>query len=261
MLLFYGSVAGAFALLVSAIFCTALISVLTWIAPKWDCAYDFLKICHWIDSYWHKIAPFEHSGKTVLAGVMAGLAWWPLNKFFDDDDEIDRIIADRNDPMELFLRTSMGDAKLVMLTVSSGKIYIGWITSNINPAFTVKSIRIIPFLSGYRDDKTKKVRFTTLYYEMYSKMEEEIRAELSDAQGESLSEDALNEAVGRELDKRRDDFQIAFPMDDIKSIGTFEMEVFNKYFKDDDVQEADNDKPLALRIQIVDKKHSPYRKL
>lgn len=72
--------------------------------------------------------------------------------------------AIKNNDFEKLIARSVYDKFPILFTLEAGKVYVGWSVSVPNPTQERKSVRILPIISGYRDNKTKKVIFTTDYY-------------------------------------------------------------------------------------------------
>lgn len=121
-LLFMAAIAGVFFLFMATFFITR--------AAQW----------------WHRLVPFTHSGKAALSFLMGMALWWPLNRlgespsrprwltWLSDDYAIERAIARKSDPLELMLREALGDGRIIAVTLKTGKVYIGNLTANLNPA-------------------------------------------------------------------------------------------------------------------------------
>jgi hypothetical protein len=61
--------------------------------------------------------------------------------------------------------------KPIMLTLKSGKVYVGQPVGGIgDPSVRAHSIKIIPLVSGYRDTDTHKVELPTKYRDVYQLM-------------------------------------------------------------------------------------------
>src|SRR5262249_16279594 len=157
----------------SALITAPTIPLLGIVAPYFRWANALLYCCHVVDNFWHVIVPFEHSGKAFLAGFLGAIIWLPMNTYWDEDDEIDRIVKDRGDPLEVFLRTALGKGKPVMLTVKNGKVYVGMVFSTINPSMPFLSVLLLPIWSGYRSDDSKTVVVTTRYIDALIGIEDE----------------------------------------------------------------------------------------
>jgi hypothetical protein len=124
---------------------------------------------NWLD-LWHKIAPYQYSGRATLSLILGLIGGYILNFLLwilslskvDDQFAIDRAIEQKKDPLELFFRKALGQGDQVMITLKSGKVYTGLIMSNLNPAFKMEAVRLLPSKSGYRDEK-RSVIFTHDY--------------------------------------------------------------------------------------------------
>lgn len=68
----------------------------------------------------------------------------------------------QGDELNLLLLDSMDRSVPVLLTLDSGKLYIGWVKSTPNPLDDREHqyIRIFPLRSGYRDEKQKDILIT-----------------------------------------------------------------------------------------------------
>lgn len=69
--------------------------------------------------------------------------------------------------LEVLLKKSFDEEILINITLKNNKFYIGWASALPIPSQS-KFISIIPAYSGYRDEKTKELMFTTQYLEIYS---------------------------------------------------------------------------------------------
>lgn len=84
---------------------------------------------------------------------------------FDKKKRIIKAIKSIGNEFELLLNSSFTENKLLLFTLDNGKIYIGWVKELPIPAVS-KYVRIIPIISGYRDEQ-KNVVFTTHYLSVY----------------------------------------------------------------------------------------------
>lgn len=115
----------------------------------------------------HSVIPFPHSGKAVLAFLLGALMWIPLNflgklpffkRYLSKEACLNRAINEKDDPLEITLKHALEDEnRLVLVTLGNGKVYVGNVTKNLNPAYELKTIRLLVAFSGYRDDDTKRV--------------------------------------------------------------------------------------------------------
>lgn len=162
-----------------------------------------------IDAQWHKVVPFEHSGKAFIAFLIGAILWWPLNYFTDRAKEIERAIQNQENPLEMMLQKAIAGAYLVLLTVKNGKVYVGFVSDTLNPALPNQYLKLLLTTSGYRDSETKKVVFTNDYSAVYEQL--------------------LNNE--KELDLLViEGFEIVIPMTEIQSISFFAPDIYQTYF-------------------------------
>jgi len=162
-----------------------------------------------VNTIWHMVFPFDLSGTAILAFLIGATSWKYLNRKLDSEKEIDNSIQAKGDPLELLLRNAMRDTRPVLLTAKSGKVYVGSVTANFNPAFDIQSIKIMPILSGYRDPKDQTVTFTTDYFTLLTQIHE---------QDPSVS------------DKDRLDLGTVIPVNEIRSVAIFSLPAYKRHF-------------------------------
>jgi len=103
----------------------------------------------------------------------------------------------------------MGQGKLVSFTVKNSKVYVGYVISNFNPASPMRSIKILPAISGYRHDKTKTINFTTRYLDIYEKIR-------------------VGDETVADLDSAN--FEIVIAVQEIQSANIFDENIYRRYF-------------------------------
>jgi hypothetical protein len=126
-------------------------------------------------------------------------------------DAIKHAIHALNSDMDLVLLRAMEKNMPISVTLSHGKVYVGYVTGAIEPGEKREMLRILPFVSGYRAGEEMKLKFTTWYTSVYQKF----------AKDESLSH--LNPEL----------FEIVFPLSEIKSINLFDIDAYQAFQKDD----------------------------
>jgi len=115
-------------------------------------------------SWWKSTIHFDFLGTALLAFLILVVGGVFPNKWIDEEARIKEIIKEDNDGIELILLRALEDAKLVSITLKSRKVYIGFISQNFfNPWTGVKSIKVIPVYSGFRDENDFHIEFTTTY--------------------------------------------------------------------------------------------------
>ncbi len=103
---------------------------------------------------------------TSLCIMILSIAFTEIsNLFLDEKKRIIKAIKAIGNEFELQLKSSFTENKLLLFTLNNGKIYIAWVKELPIPSVS-KYVRIIPIISGYRDDQ-KNVVFTTHYLSVY----------------------------------------------------------------------------------------------
>src|SRR5215213_7184076 len=93
---------------------------------------------------WYGWVPFKHSGTSLGALLLGATLWWPLNFGFRKETELRRTIADWNDYLEELLTDALEDTRQVSVTLSNGKVYVGFVVRTFDPAYDRKYIVILP---------------------------------------------------------------------------------------------------------------------
>jgi hypothetical protein len=170
-----------------------------------------LHVISYIDGLWHKLVPFDYAGTAFLAFFLGATLWKPVNLLFrfNREAEVDRAIRDKGDPLELLLKDAMRDSKAVLITLDSGKVYVGHVITNFNPAYDIGSIKISPIVSGYRKPEDQTVVFNIDYTELLTSIYN---------QDPSVSE------------RDRGDLGIVIPLDEIKSASIFSLPMYRRFF-------------------------------
>ncbi|HEA29983.1 MAG TPA: hypothetical protein ENH91_08320 [Leeuwenhoekiella sp.] len=75
---------------------------------------------------------------------------------------------------ELLFETSFSKSKLLLFSLSNDKFYIGWVVELPIPSIS-SHVRIIPVISGYRNEE-KKLEFTTEYLNVYTEMMQKVKS-------------------------------------------------------------------------------------
>lgn len=198
---------------------------------------------------------FKYLGVSLLALFIGSLAWIPANRVWRNIE--DRIIQNEGTLFDIVTNDSMKRRKTVLLTLKSGKVYAGFVTSAPSPGHSRPMIRILPTISGYRDRKTHRVVFTTNYSEAleriyddcstmaseaYEKRQriEELQTEINKAsdprkeQEEELfilkTQAGLLEADLKTLASSVEDFGILIPVEEIASMSLYHADIHAKYF-------------------------------
>jgi hypothetical protein len=119
-------------------------------------------LCPDLASWGRSTVPFAYSGTSLGAFLIGAIAWKPLNElWYPPDREIYRAIEKWDDYLEILLTHAVRQTKQIAVTLKSRKVYAGLVTRGIDPLNDRKYIRMIPTQSGYRDEGTLDLAFTT----------------------------------------------------------------------------------------------------
>ena len=200
----------------------------------------------WIAARWHWIVPFKHSGKAALSFLFGALLWRPLNQLgehrcfsrLSDNSAVDRAIDRKRDPLELLLRQALGSRQTIAVTLKSGKVYIGILTTNLNPAFAIESIHLLLRRSGHRGPNTQKLTVDVDYDETHKEVREvienEFRQRLAEAyeKNSDASDEELIDLARQQISDYGDiqNYEIVILMSEVVSVNFFDLELYDKHF-------------------------------
>ncbi|HEX8452047.1 MAG TPA: hypothetical protein VF647_08120 [Longimicrobium sp.] len=117
---------------------------------------------------WKKLIPFPYAGTSLLAFLGGALGWWPLNLLLrlvgrTRNHYARAAMETWGDYLEILMEDSIQRSLPVAVTLKNGKVYIGWVLQNFDPAYERKYLRLLPSDSGYRDPATHELNLTTHY--------------------------------------------------------------------------------------------------
>jgi hypothetical protein len=160
-----------------------------------------------IYEWWKRYIYFDFLGTAILAfTTLVGAGTIP-NRWINEEGKIKEIIREDNDGIEQILLKALEEAKLVSITLKSGKVYVGFISHNFfNPWSELRSVKIIPVQSGFRDKDDHHIEFTTYYEEVIKYTEK-----------------------SQDIDMDIEDFQMGIPMQEIVTINIFDPRVYEKF--------------------------------
>lgn len=121
-------------------------------------------------------------------------------------------LAIHNNDFEKLIARSAYFSMPILFTLDGGKVYVGWAVRGPNPAEERTAVRILPLLSGYRDDQ-QIVRFTTEYLKVIDKASSPDTPELNHLE------------IG--------DFEVVMKYDSITSSHLFDLEAYEEFKKDE----------------------------
>lgn len=123
-------------------------------------------------SVWKQLAPFPFSGSAFGALLLGLTAPYLVNRIWKRDVSSLSAMARYGNDLERLLHEAWTRNITVLITLSSRKIYVAWVTLSPNLRPSMPFVTILPTASGYRDKDTLKVSYTTYYTEIYTKIEE-----------------------------------------------------------------------------------------
>ena len=204
-LLLYSSLVGAILL-----FLAFGISILVFSHPTWIGFSYLLELRKW---WAYNTPPFEYSGITTLALIMgAGSPWflnrfWPFCLLWTKEMRGEKATEGYGSPLEQLLLKALKEKKYVMITLSSGKVYIGRVAKGLAPEDD-RSFELLPIKSGYREGDKHRLEITTHYDKAYQKIFED--------------EADPFEVVA--------DFGVVIPVNEVVSAALFRGDIHHRYF-------------------------------
>lgn len=123
------------------------------------------------------------------------------NQLYSRDRSISKFIEEQNNGIERLLQTSQKYLKPLIITLNTGKVYIG-IVIQFSPVEN-RSFSVMPLYSGYRDQSNQDLIITNEYVELINKYKND-------------DPEMMNDLMG------------AFPMDSIVSVSVFNDEIYQE---------------------------------
>ena len=165
-------------------------------------------------TWWAYNTPsFSYSGITTLALVLGTFGPWVLNRLWPfhllwtKENRGEKATKGYGSPLEQLLLKALKEKKYIMVTLSSGKVYVGRVTIGLAPEDD-RSFELLPIKSGYRESDKHRLELTTHYDEAYFKMFD----------GESDPYAAI------------EDFGVVIPVKEVVSATLFRPDLYAKYF-------------------------------
>lgn len=154
---------------------------------------------------------------SLYSMILGPLLGYGGNFFLNRDTWLSRAL--KYSDLERLLNTAAHRKTPVCLTMANNKVYVGFIVASVDPTRDLKSLGILPVISGYRDGDTGKITFTTDYRPIYK-----------------LQEKGTHDAQLPLQHLRAADFEIILPTDKIHSCNMFDFTAYNQFNKkvDDD---------------------------
>jgi hypothetical protein len=94
-----------------------------------------------------------------------------LNQWLNRKErEAEKAVEQWGDFLEILFTRAIQETRQISVFLSSGKVYIGFVTKGIDPAFERRYIRLLPALSGYRHNETRDLIITHDDTQVYSRL-------------------------------------------------------------------------------------------
>ena len=194
-LIFFSAFAGVFLLAVS----TVLTYLLAYLWP-------------FLADSWHDVVPFAHSGKAIGALALGFSLPCVINRRRGQDraTQTRATIEYFGDDLEMLILRSMDVRMPLLITLGTGKVYVGYAARLFNPEVDRKYLRLMPVASGFRTRESHQVRFTTDYSAVME-----------------ASDDPTSEFHGL----LRKDFELVISVEDIRSASLFDFAAYDAFTK------------------------------
>lgn len=119
-------------------------------------------------------------------------------------EKIIQLQSIKNNDFEILIHKAMYENEPVSISMSNGKVYVGYVISGNEPGMVRTNLRVLPYMSGFRSEEGR-VTFTTSYTDIYESVED--------------------------IDAEK--FEIVLPVNDIQSINIFDFQAYAKFQKND----------------------------
>jgi hypothetical protein len=150
----------------------------------------------------------------LFAVFLGRLSPFLVNRLFKSRQEVALWEAASENELEEFLLDALARLKTIAITLTSGKVYVGYVLTTPEPRTDRRVIAMLPLMSGYREEDGGKVVFTTFYDQFYS----------------------------GDPDEDSEDFKIILPTDKMMSLSFFNVDVYARFNEEEaaptDAEEA-----------------------
>lgn len=158
-------------------------------------------------------------------------SWWqPIAK--TRFAAVARFILECDDAATRLLHRATIFRKSIMLTLKSGKVYVGAPVGGIgDPSVRAQSIKIIPLLSGYRDPDTHKVNLPTRYKDIYAKMDLKKKDEKPTNPQDPLARDiaAFKLSDSESIETDMQDIGVVVLWSEIQSLSLYDDNIYSAF--------------------------------
>ena len=172
-------------------------------------------LCPRLAALWIGKIPFEHWGTAVSACLFAEIFAWITNRRLDEENAARMNASLHGDLIELRLGEAMERSAHVELSLRSGKSYVGMVLNSGITTGEESDVSLIPTVSGYRNEGTRELVFTTFYGAVFDDW-------LSN-RGSAMDHRTAEEIA--------DYFTIVIPKSEIVSVRLFDMKMYGLFEK------------------------------
>ena len=155
-------------------------------------------------------SPFDVPFLPVYLGVfvLGPLLAFIVNRLYGADRASTRAIRNYGTETEKLLLKAMETGALVLVTLENRKVYIGWPAYSPDLRHESNQFRILPAVSGYREENSLELHPTTQYLDIYERIRQ-----------------------GQVTDLQANDFEVVLPLDKVISANLFSLDLDQDVFK------------------------------
>lgn len=203
--LFKSAVAGCF------LFVGSRILILFFFNPNFTLVFSDPTLCNAVES-WVSFISMYNIETAVMSAILGVILPFPVNKVYGGEKALLRTSKKNGTLLEGIIRELNKSNKMIEISLKNRKCYVGYVI-NFRPALTPDGdahIAILPVRSGYRDDSTLNLEFTTNYIPSLIKFSE-IYTDFPDSEF----------------------FRIVIPISEIMSARIFDPKLFSVFEKEE----------------------------
>ena len=156
----------------------------------------------------------------LFIGIVAPPVWNGAGSWLSKGRGRDRRVrinqASITDPLELLLSRSLLNGEAIQVTLSTGKVYVGYVLAAPDPDLPTKFITLQPLMSGQRNSDGK-VTYTTFYDQI-----------LTEFEANPDTKDAL------------DSFQQVIPVDKVVTLSGFNLDAYVRFLAERQSEDGDS---------------------
>lgn len=172
-------------------------------------------VLHWTEAgayfqrFCRELAPWDYFGTSLLAFVWGPSLAMLVNWRVEEVRAKDLAIEQAGDDLLALTIDAMDKSEAIMLTLDSRKVYVGFVWQSPNLRTGMNHILLLPAVSGYRDEKTMEVEFTTNYVRLWAPKDEHSEPTVPPSE-----------------------FVTVIPVNSVKSASMFDMEIYDAHFRE-----------------------------